>query len=272
MKTKFTLSLVVFLIVGLNAFAQFNNYKYVIIPKKFDAYKEQNKHQTSTTIKYFLTQKGFNTVYDDALPEDLARNRCLGLRVDLQDDSSFFTTKATIIFKDCNSEEVFRTIEGKSKLKEYKPAYTQAIRNALVSLNDIDNTYIPKEEKPSNEETVTLNFKNDVKTLKEDSNEVILEQKATLDNQTYKAIKPKPALFTGDTKSEVLYAQPIQNGYQLVDSVPKIRYKLVESSIQNLYLVEEGDKKGIIFQKEGKWLLEYVENGIRVVEELNIKF
>ena len=335
--------------MGFSAFGQFSDYKYIIVPKKFDVFRKQNMHLTSTNIKYLLTQRGFNAVYDDALPEDLFQDRCLGLIVNLEDDSSFFSTKTTVVFKDCRSVEIFRTIEGNSKLKEYKPAYRQALDRAFVSLDGIDPTYIVKgtEKETSKSEPLTLNFKNDVKSLEEKPKEVILEQEATPENQTYKAIKPKsapsesgstassavdkseevileqkatpeeqtyksvkpksaPLESASTTKSgmeeskevileqkatpdeqvyksiqpkpakgtqlDVLYAQPIQNGFQLVDSSPKIRYKVVETSVKDFYLVSEGEKSGLIFQKEGKWRLEYVENGVMKIEELNIKF
>ncbi|MEM9078532.1 MAG: hypothetical protein AAGC43_15935 [Bacteroidota bacterium] len=307
MKTRFFLLLAFTVVLGSSAFAQFNEYKYIVVPKKFDAFRKENMHQTSTNIKYLLTQKGFNAVYDDAMPEDLFQNRCLGLIVSLQDDSSFFATKVSILFKDCRSVEIFRTVEGRSKLKEFRPAYSQAIQRAFVSLDGIDYQYQPKEEKKesSKEETLTLNFKNDVKTLKEEPKEMVVEQKATpeeqvykaikpaqptiekgaeelsktsapetlvleqestTENQTYKAVTPKPALLN------LLYAQPTSNGFQLVDSSPKIQYKLVETSVKDFYLVSEGDKSGVVFQKDGKWRLEYVENGVKMVEELNIKF
>ena len=335
--------------MGFSAFGQFSDYKYIIVPKKFDVFRKQNMHLTSTNIKYLLTQRGFNAVYDDALPEDLFQDRCLGLIVNLEDESSFFSTKTTVVFKDCRSVEIFRTIEGSSKLKEYKPAYRQALERAFVSLDGIDPTYAAKgtEKETSKSEPLTLNFKNDVKSLDEKpkevileqeatpedqtykaikpesassesgsttdsaiqkSEEVILEQKATPEEQTYKSVKPKPAPLESATTAksdmeeskevileqkatpdeqvyksiqpkpakgaqlDILYAQPIQNGFQLVDSSPKIRYKVVETSVKDFYLVSEGEKSGLIFQKEGKWRLEYVENGIRKVEELNIKF
>nr|WP_297914862.1 hypothetical protein [uncultured Allomuricauda sp.] len=318
MKTKYFWILLFSMILGQNTFAQFNAYKYIIVPKKFDGYKQENKHQTSTIIKYLLTQRGFHAVYDDALPEDLFKDRCLGLIVNLQDDSSFFTTKTTLVFKDCRSVEVFRTIEGSSKLKEFKPAYSQAIKRAFVSLDGIAYTYQPKStnEVSQDGETVTLNFKNDVKTLKPkpeevvleqenttenqtyksvqpkeamvnkviDSNSkgsgaktVVLEQEVTPDNQTYKAVEPKTALFSGEDEvgtnpTDLLYAQPVPNGYQLVDSSPKIICRLVETSVKDVYLVASENKTGIVFQKEGKWHREYLENGTRKVEVLNIKF
>ena len=313
MKPKFILLVATMLIMGYNVFGQFNDYKYIIVPKKFDAFRQANMHQTSTVIKFYLAQKGFNTIYDDNLPEDLFRDRCLGLTVDFLDDSSFIATKGTIVFKDCRSVEVFRTVEGKSKLKDFRPAYNEVIKEAFVSLDGIEYTYEPKDgtKASSNEGTVTLNFKNDVHNLSEESKEVILEEEATPENQTYKVIKPKPALNAdtsgqkvdsdkakkmvleqrattenqtykaikpksaisdGSVQSDLLYAQPTANGYQLIDISPKIRYKLVETSAKNIYLVSEGDQMGVVFQIDGRWKLEYIENGIKRVKELDIKF
>ncbi|PRX53687.1 hypothetical protein [Flagellimonas meridianipacifica] len=307
MKTKCFVSLVFTIVMSCSVFAQFNDYKYIIVPKKFDNFRKENMHQTSTYIKYWLTEKGFNVVYDDALPDDLFSDRCLGLIASLQDISSLFATRVSIVFKDCRSVEVFRTVEGKSKLKEFRAAYSEAIQQAFVSLDGINYQYQPRNEKTesSKEETLILNFKNDVKTLKKESKDVILEQKATQEEQVYKAIKPKPAMMDDEAKetaeaeeskqvvleheyttenqtykaiepksgiSGLLYAQPTQNGFQLVDSSPKIRYKLVETSVKDFYLVSEGDKAGVVFQKDGKWRLEYVENGVMMVEELTIKF
>ncbi len=303
MKTKFVL-LVIFLFTISLMSAQFNEYKYIIVPKKFDAYKQENKYQTSTTIKYLLTERGFNCVYDDALPEDLFKDRCLGLIVNLQDDSSFFSTKVSLVFKDCRSIEVFRTIEGTSKIKEFRPAYNQAINRAFVSLDGVDAAYQPKKSEEKEEGTLVLNFKNDVKKLPEDKDatsemkkteesmkesemtkpsmdsakKVVLEEESTQENQTYKSVKPKAALFDGgengvsNDTSSVLYAQPIPEGYQLVDSTPKILYKLVRSSLENVFLVSDGATKGIVFQNEGKWYLESIENGVKSTKELNIKF
>src|SRR5690606_40364685 len=98
---------------------QLNEYKYIIVPKRFDDFKNENQYKTSTLIKYLFEQKGFNAVYDDALPPDLSQNRCLGLLANLKDDSNMFTTKVRIVLKDCNSKEVFITEEGTTKIKEY---------------------------------------------------------------------------------------------------------------------------------------------------------
>lgn len=266
--------------LGCSLYGQLNDYKYIIVPKRFDSYKEQNKYQTSTTIKYLLTQEGFNAVYDDALPEELAKNRCLGLLANLEDNSTFFITKTVLVLRDCQFKEVFRTVEGKSKIKEYKPAYREALSRAFVSFQGMNYKYVPKQEEKQKEEPITVSFKNDVKSLDESPKTEVVTQEATPENQSFKNMEPTPSSFTKAESiveekpigSEVLYAQPIENGYQLVDSTPKIRMKLIKTSMENIFLVEQEGKNGVVFKKDDKWFLEYSENGSKKLEELNIKF
>nr|WP_299343333.1 hypothetical protein [Allomuricauda sp.] len=260
--------------------AQFNQYKYIVVPKKFDAFKDSNQHQTSTMLKYMLAQRGFNVVYDDAMPEELFKNRCLGLYTDIDDVSGMFTTKLSVVFNDCQSKEVFRTIEGRSKIKDYKEAYKDAMQKAFVSFDGIEYSYQPVEakEETAKEETLTISFRNDVKTLEEKKDTKLIEQVATPENQTYKNLEPTPSDYVKAGKDsegdmmELLYAQPTENGYQLVDSTPEIRLRLVRSSLDNLYFVGGDKGNGIVFQKDGSWWLEKIENGEKSTKKLNLKF
>ncbi|NDV16458.1 hypothetical protein GO009_10510 [Muricauda sp. TY007] len=260
--------------------AQLNSYKYIIVPKKFDAFKSVNEYQTSTLVKYYFEQNGFNVVYDDALPVDLAGNRCLGLMADLVDDSSLFSTKVTIALKDCNNVEVFRSVEGKSKIKEYDKAYKNAIQEAFVSYAGMDYAYEPKKEEVKREAPVTVSFKDDVKSVEEVSKEHVVEQKATMEEQVYKSVEPKPSTIIRDSGKDkmttvpksLLYAQPTENGYQLVDRTPKVVLRLEATSMENVFMTDFQGNNAVVFQKDGKWLLEYSENGKKVQEELNIKF
>jgi hypothetical protein len=191
------LTLVLVSIFAGQANAQLDAYKYIVVPKKFDIFTEVNQHQTSTLVKYLFSQKGFETVYDDAYPDDLNTNRCLGLYVSLGDDSSMFMTKTFLILKDCKGREVFMTQEGKSKNKEYKAAYKEAITEAFDSFATLNYSYSGQSENP---EPVTLNFKNDVKKLEENKvdpaarttkkNKAILLQEATTERQTFKSVEP----------------------------------------------------------------------------------
>ncbi|MGB3145346.1 MAG: hypothetical protein WBB24_14685 [Maribacter sp.] len=276
-----------------------NNYKYIIVPKKFEGFKDVNQYQTSTLMKYLFDGKGFTPVYDDALPEDLKMNRCLGLLAELQDDSNMFTTKTKIALKDCNGLEVFTTIEGTSKIKQYKEAFNQAIKEAMHSFNNMDYAYNGEQSAKASQEPIKVSFKNDVKQLKESKatkandykdakeSKMVIEQIATETEQLYKDKTPIASNMTKGEKSapefkqleikepfedEVWYAQSTENGYQLVDSTPKIRMQLLKSSADNVYMAQSDARNGMVYEKDEQWIFEYYENGELVQEKLNIKF
>ncbi|RDY60675.1 hypothetical protein DX873_00400 [Flagellimonas nanhaiensis] len=271
---------------------QLNDYKYIVVPKRFEAFKIENRHQTSTMVKHFFALNGFNAVYEDVMPEDLANNRCLGLTADLLDNSSLFTTKTIIVLRDCQNNEVFRTIEGRSRSKEFRIAYKEAIENSFASFKSMDYAYKPKKEVVENkkEAPITVSFKNDIKSLENKPDSKVVEQEATPENQTYKDRTPKPSTMTKVDKVEemateietkkpvsepqgsLLYAQPIDNGYQLIDSTPKVIMKLQKTSVDNIFLADYDGKNGMVYKKGDKWLLEYSENGKTQQKELNIKF
>ncbi|GAB5472573.1 MAG: hypothetical protein Mars2KO_06720 [Maribacter sp.] len=284
--------------------AQLNDYKYIIVPKKFEGFKNENQYKTSTIVKHLFTQKGFNTVYEDKLPDDLQANRCLGLLVGLDNESSMFTTKATLILKDCSNVDIFSTAQGKSKKKEYEASFKEAITNAFRSFDGIGYNYTPK-PKEQTAEPITVSFKNDVKKLEEDTNatngtESVVEEKskvaettvqetarqvATAEEQVFEQTAPETSSDyrvknTSEVTSSpvmkndvaVLYAQELANGYQLVDSTPKIRMKLLKSSSPNVYIAESGTINGVVYTENGRWFFEYYNANELVTEELNIKF
>ena len=279
MKSKQLLvSVFVLVFVGM-ANAQLNKYKYIIVPKKFDAFKEQNMHQTSTMIKFLFSQEGFTTTYDDLLPEDLASDRCLGLVADLEDNSNLFSTRTTLVLKDCNGAEVFRSIEGRSKIKEFKAAYRESVSNTFAPIKSLGYTYTPKDEKTAKKEskTVTVSFKDDVNSVNKQPDSKVVQQTATQEEQSYKSVEPVASNITKSVvskpaESNVLYAQPTENGYQLVDSSPKVVLKLIKTSVDNIFLIDDDTKNGMVFKKGDKWLLEYADGNGKKQEELNIKF
>ena len=284
--------------------AELNQYKYIIVPTKFETFKSENQYQTSTMIKYNLVENGFTAVYDNDLPADLMANRCLGLLLNLKDDSSMFTTKVTLTLKDCQSREVYTTVEGTSKEKDYKTSYSEAIKECFKSLSGIGYKYEPSgDTAPTN-----VSFKNDVKLLEnaaekdkdirfedmaedktESNQQKIVQQKATLEEQSYKSLEPVQSNITkADNSPEiapaqvayksdsatVLYAQPTVFGYQLVDVTPKIAMWLWKTSLSNVFRAEaaEGVSDGVVLKKGDKWYFEYYENDKLMGQELNIKF
>ncbi len=300
--------------------AQLNDYKYIIVPKRFDGFKQENQHLTSTLIKHLFTQKGYLAVYDDQFPDDLNSNRCLGLNVKLDDTSSMFTTKSTLVLFDCKGKEIFITQEGKSKKKEYKDAYHESISEAFESFATLDYNYDAKEDSRENvQEPITVSFKNDVKDLKEEATsgkptldkhqDPMVTQEATIEKQSYKNLGPvdskyekaapkkedvtkqiaTPEVQSYETKApmasdvvksdnaggmgiKTLYAQEIQNGFQLVDSTPKIVLKIFRTSVPKVFTAKGEKGAGVVYQKDEKWYYEFYKGEDLTVQELNIKF
>lgn len=247
---------------------ELNQYKYIIVPKKFADFKNENQYQTSTLIKYLFVQNGYNAVYDDALPQDLNANRCLGLMVNLKDGSNLFTTKTSLVLKNCQNQEVFVTKEGISKEKEYRSAYTETIKEAFSSLEAVDYAYDPTAA-PAN--VPTLNFRNDVKqidaTVTEKKDGPVAVPPTPMDSPVAESPSTEAISFTG-----TLYAQELPNGYQLVDSSPKIVIKMTKTALPDVYIATAGEKDGMVYKKEGKWFFEYSDQGQTISEELDIKF
>lgn len=285
------LFLPIFLFSCINAFSQgeLNDYKYIIVPKKFDKFKKENQYKTSTLIKYLFTQNGFNTIYDDALPDELNGNRCLGLLVSLDDQSSMFTTKTSIVLKDCSSKDIFVTLQGRSKEKNYNEAYNEVLTEAFEAIKALDYAYAPNGGQSG---PLIVSFKNDVKDVqktevkkpKNKKEDAVVTQEATPEKQVYKSKEPVTSqIKKGEPSSEemtkpakndwnILYAQEIQNGFQLVDSTPKIRIRLFKSSTPNYYLAQSGNQNGLVYKKDGKWYFEYYVGDDFQIEELIIKF
>lgn len=291
---------IVFVFIGYTGIGQvaINDYKYIIIPKTLGEFKEENQYLTSTLLKHQFVTKGFTAVYADALPQDLYLDRCLGLTALLKDNSSMFSTKVTIVLENCKGQQVFSSREGTSKIKHYKEAYKNAITVAMSSFDRLDYSY---KEKVVTEQPITVSFKNDIKSLEGASKESkdtayltsisaansseVVKQTSSLENQSYKSMEPvesdiKQATSNTNSKTissatrgkEMLYAQAIPNGYQLINSAPKVIMKLLNSSTKNVFIGQAEGKSGMVFQKDGLWIFEYYSGAQLVQEELMIKF
>jgi len=283
------LFLILFVLTVFSGYSQgnLNEFKYIIVPKKFDVFKKENQYKTSTLVKHLFVQNGYNAVYEDMLPEDLNTNRCLGLMVSINDESSMFSTKTALVLKDCSSQEILTTVIGDSKIKEYEGAYREAITEAFETIRAIDYMYSPKER---NNEPVTISFKNDVKNMekkKEPKNivdAVVVKQVATPEEQVYKSNEPvdskikkgervsEEIVVEDNNDSNVLYAQEMPNGFQLVDKTPKIRLRLYKTSMPDVYTVKHDKDNGVVYKKNGKWYFEYYAGDTLKKEELNIRF
>lgn len=258
-KNVIVLMLMLFAVEG---YAQnINDYKYVVVPLQFDFLKGKDQYRVNTLTRFLFKQENFNVYFDEEkLPEDLFKNRCLALYADVKKvKGGFFKTKLEIELKDCYGNLVLKSKVGSSKEKAYEKAYGLALREAFESFENLDYIYTPKKETDmtSVEKTVVKDKEN----AKTKTSTIIVSKTNT---------KPKNQELLKETKSQLYYAQKIDNGYQLVDAEPKVVMVLFNTAAEHVYLVK--GKSAIVFKEEGFWY--YSENNGKQPnkKQLNIKF
>lgn len=260
MKTKHIITVIALLLIT-NVFSQhnLNEYKYVVVPKKYDFLKSADQYQVNSLTKFLLEKENFIVFFDDNLPEDLWKNRCLGLYANVLENKNLFKTKLITELKDCNNKVVFTSKEGVSKEKDYKKTYHEALRDAFQSFKAINYSYQPSlieqeivEVKPKTTPVVVAPI------LKETSiEEVVVKEEV---------IKPV-AVVKQTTPSNILYAQAVNDGFQLVDSTPKVVMILISTPKQNVFIVKGQD--AIVYEQDGFW---YLAKNDMSAKTLNIKF
>lgn len=239
------LFLVLFISVCFSSIAQtnLNAFKYVIVPETFSFLKKPNLYQMNALTQFLLEKEGFIAVMENStMPDDLNTNGCLALRADVSNESTMFTTKLKVLLKDCKNAVVFETELGTSKEKEFKKAYQLALRDAFKSFDKVNYKYetaaiassLPKTV-PVVEDSVTTMVSNNVVPV-----------------------------------SSVLYAQPISNGYQLVDSTPKVVYILKKTTMKDVFFVV--GKQATVRKTGDQWIIEYYEGDTLKEKTLNVKF
>ena len=249
--------------ICFSAFAQSNldAYKYVIVPNKYGFLKEANQYQLNGLTQFLLEKEGFTALMeDDVMPADLMANGCLALRVDVNSDSSLFKTKLKVLLKDCKNKVVFESPEGVSKEKEYDKAYQGALRTAFESLNDINYKYNGATNIGIAAPAVVAAAPTSIPTPQAVEAEAVTAVAAT-SNVVSETVTPV---------TNVLYAQAIPNGYQLVDSSPKVVYKLKKTNMEGVFFVE--GKQAIVHQSSDHWVIEFYEGDTLKEEILNVKF
>jgi hypothetical protein len=280
------------LLWGTAAVGQLNAYRYVVVPRQFQVFKEQNRYHTSTLVKYLLTEAGFTAYYEGEVP-DLPGDVCDGLNIRLIDESGMLSTKVILTLEDCRGKEVYRTAQGVSREKELTAGYKGAIETAFRSIANLGYRYEPNERRT---DPVVLDFDGDVKkpadtgevkkTTKVNSPDPVVVQEASPERQKYedripqpsdfqKADTPKDAAVPGEVAadtSEPWFAQPIPNGYQLVDRTPAIRLRLFSTSRPDVFIAENDEFHGIVYSQDEGWYFEFYQEGKRVVKELDIRF
>lgn len=239
-----------FLLVSWAGYAQttINNYKYVLVPEKFDFSREANQYGLNFLAKSLLENKGFSAYFDNQdIPKELAGDRCNALKVEVVQRKAIFTTNLTLFLKDCRGNIVFKSKEGKSREKEFAAAYEEALKDAFRSLNDIPYAYVATTNTPP---------------------------RPTVDTTTVPSSVPATTPVAAEQREPAgtLYAQATANGFQLIDTTPKIVLTLLKTSAPDYFIANKGTTNGIVFKKTGEWFFEYYNDGKLISEKLLIKF
>jgi hypothetical protein len=125
--------LILFLLVSVTVFSQnLNEYKYALIPAKFSFLKDSNMYNLNALTKMYMEKYGFETYLDnETYSNDFASTNCNKVFIDVVSNSNMFTTKVSVVIKDCKNNVLFISEEGKSNDKEFKVAYNLALRQAF---------------------------------------------------------------------------------------------------------------------------------------------
>ena len=216
-----------------------NDYQYVVVRTKFEFSKEVNPFGLSTLAKGLLEKYKFKVFLDtEAIPDDIMRFNCNKLYADIVENNTITTTKLTLVLKDCKGQIVYQTEQGKSRTKDWRVGYNEALRDAGKSFE-------------------TLRYQYNGNNGQEGSENKSASQ-TPLDNP--------------GSEGQWYFAQPIANGFQLVDSTPKIVMKIFKTGSAQVYIAEKDALRGLLRQQNGQWLFEYYQDGKLQTAPLQIKF
>ena len=255
---------VLLIVVSLYGISQkdINNYKYILIPKKFDFSKSEDQYQLNSLTKFLFNKYGYEAYFiDDTLPKDLQNDRCLALTSELlKDKSGMFKTKLKFTLKDCFGSVILTSKMGESRLKDYNKAYTEALRNAFNTFKNITYKYQP-----------ITDFKDDsLSKSKAKKSEVKPIENPKIQSEIIKKDKEVIAKKIEEDNKEFYNAQLMKDGYQLVAHKSKQIIVLFNTTAKNVFLVK--GKDAIVYKEGDLWIYYEHNNTDKIKKELHIKF
>lgn len=246
MKPTIALLLILSCLAG-HSQSSINSYKYVLVPESFPFLKQKDLYRLNSLTKSLLEEIGFTAYFDNnELLSELANNKCTALQAEVTARNSMFATRLTLLLKDCKGNIVFKGKEGYSREKEWPAAYNEALRDAFSSLRQANYVY----QAAPNTNT---------------------QPQPVIPAANPAPVQNMPATAESATTG-ILYAQPVTNGYQLIDTTPKTILRIFKSSVSNYFIAENESAHGVVFKRDDYWVFEYYKDGRLMAEKLLIKF
>jgi hypothetical protein len=253
MKSKFLFLLV---LVSSYGFSQsINDYVAAIVPTKYEFVKSENQYRLNTLTKFNLKKAGFETFYtNETIPKEY-NDRCSLLYVDVKEEKGFLVTKLYIAFKDCYGTVIYKSEVGKSREKEYEVSYPEALNNAFESV-------------------YALHYKYNGAAVNSKKTGIASPEIAPVALSTVVATSVAVNVPSSSDSNEldILFAQPIKNGYQLVDNTPKVVMKVYKTTNPTIYLATKGTVQGVLISKDNQWFFEFYEKETLMSEKISVKF
>ena len=263
---KFLLSLLLTISMGSSMISQsVNDYKYVIIPEKFDFLNEKNQYQMNSLTKFLFNKYGFEAYIakSDNLPLDYTRNGCNALYADVIESSGMLRTKLQVKLVDCDDAVIFISEEGSSKHKEYKKSYHEALRRAFESIENLNYKYtknssvvieeeistVVKEEKP-----LTVKVEK-VMEVEPPSNEIQEESVSSTESSVMLAVQ---SYVSTDGAFEAITAGSSIQFFENSQKIGEVTNVTVDAPFQ----VKTTQFSGKGYLKEGRLIVERVIKGI----------
>ena len=269
-------------LTSVSAQKSLNDYKYIIVPNKFEFLKEADEHRLNSLTKFLFEKYNFDVLMEDEIfPSDYSNNNCLGLKADVLKDSNLFKTKLYVQLKNCKNEIIFTSAEGESREKNFKTAYNLALRNAFKSIEDANYSYNFENVMTSNSEIEVVEenqeeikkLKEEIKVLKETKKEeVVVNKQETVLTKTEEKPVVKTNINTSvsnNTLTAIIISGSVFS-YHLLNDVGEKRYTILFSGKTDLYIVKDLD--AVIYKLNNLWVIaEVKEDGLQV-KSLDIKF
>ena len=272
-KKLIVLFLLTFYTLAGFAQSEVDNYKYVVIPRTYDFLKIPDKYKLNSLTKFLFEKYGFTAYWEDeSFPADLISDPCLGLKANVVNESNLFTSKLKVTLTNCSGNVIFTSELGKSKEKDFKKSYHEALRRAFSSVQKLNYQY-----NEGNSVPVTKIVESEVVTPAVTTPAVVAavvvpEEKVAVSNkkQTDASIARS---YKGEHISFFLIAK--DKGFTAyVNESNDPNYKrgemigtLLKTSLPNVYRITWKNKEGKFedttgyFEDNGDLKIDYKENG-----------
>lgn len=234
-----------------------SDYTYVVVPEEYSFLGEKDEYQLNSLTKFLFNKYGFNAYFNNEVAEEA--KRCNGLWAKVIGSPGFVYTRITIVLKDCYGSEVYRSEEGKSKEKNYKKAYYEAMRRAFESIEVLgvkQNTVSNYKEENKSDDDSPLNS-------------------VTIDNELSKVKNLPTAKYTTYSYSKEVYLlKKTNDGFAFYkeskgegDDLLYIGKLIVNTETveflnddQQMYKAHFDDLKNFIIEKEEQSIVYKLEN------------